>query len=250
MLTLKAVVEALLFSSQRPLTAKEILQVVRLGTEYASEQDQEIFKGVTEATIQNALIELSNEYQQLERAFQLVEQVSGWQLSTKSEHHTWVRQLFPDLRPTRLSPPALETLAIVAYRQPVTKADIEAIRGVAVDGVIQRLLDVGMLKIAGRAEIPGRPLLYETTQHFMEHFGIKSLDELPNASELRFVPLPNGNTGPTNEPEPGQLFQESPQEQPAETQPETLSSENQAPEKVTETATESVAPIDQGVNKE
>jgi segregation and condensation protein B len=249
MVTLKGVVEALLFSSQSPITAKEILQVVRLGTEYASEQDQEIFKGVTEAAIQNALVELSNEYQQLERAFQLVEQVSGWQLSTKPEHHTWVRQLFPDLRPTRLSPPALETLAIVAYRQPVTKADIEAIRGVAVDGVIQRLLDVGMLKIAGRAEIPGRPLLYETTQHFMEHFGIKSLDELPNASELRFVPLPNGITGPTNEPEPGQLFEESPHEQPAETPPETVPSENQAPENVTETGTGSVAPIDQGVNK-
>ena len=138
----------------------------------------------------------------------------------------------------------------MAYRQPVTKADIEAIRGVAVDGVIQRLLDVGMLKIGGRAEIPGRPLLYETTQHFMEHFGIKSLDELPNASELRFVPLPNGNTGPADEPQPGELFKESPQERLAETPPENVSSENQAPEKVTETATESVAPIDQGVNKE
>ena len=105
MLTLKAVVEALLFSSQRPLTAKEILQVVRLGTEYATEEEQEIFKGMTEATIQNVLVELSTEYQQLERAFQLVEQVSGWQLTTKPEHQTWGRQLFPDLRPTRLSPP-------------------------------------------------------------------------------------------------------------------------------------------------
>ena len=248
MLTLKAVVEALLFASQRPLAAKEILQVVRLGMEYASEEEQEVFKGTTEATIQNALVELSNEYQQLERAFQLVEQVGGWQLTTKPEHQTWVRQLFPDLRPTRLSPPALETLAIVAYRQPVTKADIEAIRGVAVDGVIQRLLDVGMLKIAGRAEIPGRPLLYETTQHFMEHFGIKNLDELPNASELRFVPLPNGITGPTNEPEPGQLFKESAQEQPAEPPPENVASENQPSEKVTETAADSVAPMDQGAN--
>src|ERR1700745_4340348 len=190
MLTLKAVVEALLFSSQRPLTAKEILQVVRLGTEYATEEEQEIFKGMTEATIQNVLVELSTEYQQLERAFQLVEQVSGWQLTTKPEHQTWVRQLFPDLRPTRLSPPALETLAVVAYRQPVTKADIEAIRGVTVDGVMQKLLDLGLVKIAGRAEIPGRPLLYETTLHFMEHFGLRNLNELPNASELRSLALP------------------------------------------------------------
>ena len=266
MVTLKAVVEALLFSSQRPLTAKEILQVVRVGLEYATEEEQEIFKGMTEAAIQNVLIELSTEYQQLERAFQLVEQVNGWQLTTKAEHQTWVRQLFPDLRPTRLSPPALETLAIVAYRQPVTKADIEAIRGVAVDGVIQRLLDVGMLKIAGRAEIPGRPLLYQTTQHFMEHFGIKTLDELPNASELRFVPLPNGNpsplnsetgTGPTNESEGGELFKESAQEQPeavqeqpAEPLPEKVALENPAPENETEPAAESDTPIDEGVNQE
>jgi segregation and condensation protein B len=245
MVTLKAVVEALLFSSQRPLTAKEILQVGRLGTEYASEAEQDVFKGMTEATIQDTLAELSNEYQQLERAFQLVEQVNGWQLTTKPEHQTWVRQLFPDLRPTRLSPPALETLAIVAYRQPVTKADIEAIRGVAVDGVIQRLLDVGMLKIAGRAEIPGRPLLYETTQHFLEHFGIKALDELPNASELRFVPLPNGNTGPTNEPEPTELFKESGQEQPAEPPPDNVTSDKES-ENVPKVVAESEAPIDQG----
>jgi segregation and condensation protein B len=245
MLTLKAVVEALLFSSQRPLTSKEILQVVRLGVEYVSEDEQAIFKGITEATIQTTLVELSKEYEQLERAFQLAEQVNGWQLATTPEHQTWVRQLFPDLRPARLSPPALETLAIVAYRQPVTKADIEAIRGVAVDGVIQRLLDVGMLKIAGRAEIPGRPLLYETTQHFMEHFGIKNLDELPNASELRYVPLPNGTTAPTNEPEPGQLFsetnqdKETNQEPPAEPPSEKLTSEN-----VTEVAAEPGSPIE------
>jgi segregation and condensation protein B len=247
MVTLKAVVEALLFSSQRPLTAKEILQVVRLGTEYASEEEQEVFKGITEATIQATLADLSSDYQQLERAFQLVEQVNGWQLTTKPEHQTWVRQLFPDLRPTRLSPPALETLAIVAYRQPVTKADIEAIRGVAVDGVIQRLLDVGMLKIAGRAEIPGRPLLYETTQHFMEHFGIKTLDELPNASELRFVPLPNGNTGPTSEPEPAGLFEESGQEQPAETPPENVTTDKVS-ENVPKVVAESEAPFDQSLS--
>jgi segregation and condensation protein B len=250
MLTLKAVAEALLFSSQRPLTSKEILQVVRLGVEYVSEEEQAIFKGITEATIQTTLVELSKEYEQLERAFQLAEQVNGWQLATKPEHQTWVRQLFPDLRPARLSPPALETLAIVAYRQPVTKADIEAIRGVAVDGVIQRLLDVGMLKIAGRAEIPGRPLLYETTQHFMEHFGIKNLDELPNASELRYVPLPNGTTARTNEPEPGQLFnetnqdetnqdKETNQEPPAEPPAENVTSEN-----VTEVAAEPGSPIE------
>jgi segregation and condensation protein B len=245
MLTLKAVVEALLFSSQRPLTAKEILQVARLGAEYASPEDQEIVKGMTEEIIQNTLIELSKDYQQLERAFQLVEQVNGWQLATKPEHQLWIRQLFPELRPTRLSPPALETLAIVAYRQPVTKADIEAIRGVAVDGVIQRLLDVGMLKIAGRAEIPGRPLLYETTQHFMEHFGIKNLDELPNASELRFIPLPNGSSGPSGEAEASELFNETNQADQTQIaqKPDAIIEQGEQPaENVTEIATEPGTP--------
>jgi segregation and condensation protein B len=190
MVTLKAVVEALLFSSQKPLTAKEILQVVRLGTEYAGEEEATVLPKITEELVQEALQSLAGEYTELARSFQLVEQVSGWQLSTRTDYQIWVRQLFPELRPTRLSPPALETLAIVAYRQPITKGDIEAIRGVTVDGVMQKLLDLGLVKIAGRAEIPGRPLLYETTLHFMEHFGLKNLNELPNASELRNLNLP------------------------------------------------------------
>ncbi len=90
----------------------------------------------------------------------------------------------------RLSGPALETLAIIAYRQPITRADIEAVRGVAVDGMVNMLLERGLLRIAGRAEVPGRPLLYETTEYFLEHFGLKSLDELPNSAELRRIPLP------------------------------------------------------------
>src|ERR1700757_763658 len=106
------------------------------------------------------------------------------------------------MRPTRLSAPALETLAIIAYRQPITKADIEAIRGVTVDGVMQKLLDAGLVKITGRAEIPGRPLLYITTQHFMEHFGLKNLDELPNASELREVALPKAAAPAERRPAP------------------------------------------------
>ena len=191
MVTLKAVVEALLFSSQKPLTPKEILQVVRLGTEYAGEEEAADLVKITEESIQATLQSLTSEYTELGRSFQLVEQVTGWQLSTRPDYQIWVRQLFPELRPTRLSPPALETLAIVAYRQPITKGDIEAIRGVTVDGVMQKLLDLGLVKIAGRAEIPGRPLLYETTLHFMEHFGLKNLNELPNASELRSLALPS-----------------------------------------------------------
>jgi segregation and condensation protein B len=119
----------------------------------------------------------------------LRESAAGWQLVTKPSFAAWLRQLFPEFRSARLSAPALETLAIIAYRQPVTRADIEAVRGVAVDGVLQTLLDRGLIKIAGRAEVPGRPLLYESTQHFMEHFGLRNLDELPNATELRRIDL-------------------------------------------------------------
>jgi segregation and condensation protein B len=105
----------------------------------------------------------------------------------------------------------LETLAIVAYRQPITRADVEAVRGVAVDGVLQSLMERGLVKIAGRAEVPGRPLLYETTEFFLEHFGLRDLDELPNAEELRRRYLPSAASAkpvapaesPPTEPEPG-----------------------------------------------
>jgi segregation and condensation protein B len=191
MISLKAVVEALLFSAPRPLSTKEVLQVLKAGAEYLEEENPlpELDK-IQEPEIGAVLAGLAQEYTDLGRAFQLVEQVAGWQLTSRPEYQVWVRQLFPELRPTRLSAPALETLAIIAYRQPITRADIEAIRGVAVDGLMQKLLDAGLVKISGRADIPGRPLLYETTQHFMEHFGLKTLEELPNATELRQLPLP------------------------------------------------------------
>jgi segregation and condensation protein B len=190
MVTLKAVVESLLFASQKPLSLKEIAVALASAAEYFEEAPEAAFRKVTEAEIAESLRTLQNEYSELGRAFRLVEQVSGWVLASRIEYQVWVRQLFPEMRPTRLSAPALETLAIIAYRQPITKADVEAIRGVTVDGVMQKLLDGALVKITGRAEIPGRPLLYVTTQHFMEHFGLKNLDELPNASELREVSLP------------------------------------------------------------
>ncbi|MBV8900687.1 MAG: SMC-Scp complex subunit ScpB [Verrucomicrobia bacterium] len=191
MISLKAVVEALLFSAPRPLSTKEVLQVLKAGAEYLEEENPlPELDQIQEPEIRAILAGLAQEYTELGRAFQLVEQVAGWQLTSRPEYQVWVRQLFPELRPTRLSAPALETLAIIAYRQPITRADIEAIRGVAVDGLVQKLLDAGLVKISGRADIPGRPLLYETTQHFMEHFGLKTLEELPNATELRQLPLP------------------------------------------------------------
>ena len=120
------------------------------------------------------------------------------------EFGEFVRQLFPGRKPERMSGPAMETLAIIAYRQPITKSAIEAVRGVACDGMVQKLLDRDLIRIGGRAELPGRPLLYETTDLFFEHFGIRSIDDLPNASELRKVKLPEApvEVSPANDPEP------------------------------------------------
>jgi segregation and condensation protein B len=190
MFTLKGVVEALLFASQKPLSVNDIAAAISSAAPYFEEGSNAGLPRPGSVEIAECLLALQNEYDQEGRAFQLIERVSGWVLASRSEYQIWVRQLFADMRPARLSAPALETLAIIAYRQPITKADVEAIRGVAVDGVMQKLLDGGLIKISGRAEVPGRPLVYVTTQHFMEHFGLRSLDELPNASELRQITLP------------------------------------------------------------
>jgi segregation and condensation protein B len=184
--TLKQVVEALVFASQKPISAKEIAIALRGAADAAAENPLiGAFAKTKESDIVEAIDALSADYLATGRAFEIRETVAGWQLVTTPAYAPWMRQLFPESKPARLSAPALETLAILAYRQPCTRADLEAVRGVAVDGVMQTLLDRQLIRIAGRAEIPGRPLLYETTSHFMEHFGLRNLDELPNANELR-----------------------------------------------------------------
>jgi segregation and condensation protein B len=189
-MTLSRVIEALLFSAQKPLSIREIARAIK-GTEAdpAAAGPNE-FSRLREAEVAAALEQLKIEYIEQQRAFQLIEKAEGWQLATDAQYAQWVRQLFPAPKPTRLSAPALETLAIIAYRQPITRADVEAVRGVNIDGVLQTLMERGLVKIAGRAEIPGRPLLYETTQFFLDHFGLRNLDELPNVEELRKRNLP------------------------------------------------------------
>ena len=186
-MVLKQIVEALVFASQKPLTPREIVAALRSASGGPAEGE---FARAKEAEIAALLEQIKIELIESGRGFQLVEQASGWQLMTDPQAAPWVRLLYPEARPARLSGPALETLAIVAYRQPITKADVEAVRGVAVDGVLQSLLERNLIRIAGRAEIPGRPLLYETTQHFLEHFGLRALEEMPNSDELRRISLP------------------------------------------------------------
>ena len=188
-MTLARIIEALLFSAPKTLSIREIAAAVK-GASAEDELSPNEFARVTEAEIAAALEELKIEYVQEQRAFQIIEKAEGWQLVTDPAFARWVRQLFPVPKPARLTAPGLETLAIIAYRQPITRADVEAVRGVNIDGVLQTLMERGLVKIAGRAEIPGRPLLYETTQFFLDHFGLRSLDELPNVEELRTRHLP------------------------------------------------------------
>ena len=188
-LTLPRVIEALLFSAQKPLSAKEIGDVIRsAGGE--DEFSPNEFAKVREPEVAAALEQLKIEYIEQSRSFRLVEKAEGWQLATDAAFAPWVQKLFPEPKPARLSAPALETLAIIAYRQPITRADVEAVRGVTIDGVLQTLMERGLVKISGRAEIPGRPLLYETTEFFLDHFGLRKLEELPNVEELRTRHLP------------------------------------------------------------
>ena len=205
-MTLAQVIEALLFAAQKPLTARELAAAIK-GAGGDDELRPNEFAKVTEPQVAAGLEQLKIEYVQQSRAFQLAEKAEGWQLVSDPAYASWVRELFPAAKPARLTPPSLETLAIVAYRQPITRADIEAVRGVAVDGVLQNLMERGLVKIGGRAEVPGRPLIYETTEFFLEHFGLRNLDELPNAEELRtryFPTAPKEPAAPAPEPAPAQ----------------------------------------------
>src|SRR5207249_6559498 len=190
-MTLSRVIEALLFSAQKPLSIREIATAIKGAEDDPAAARPNEFLRVRETEVAAALEQLKIEYIEQQRAFQLTEKAEGWQLATDPQYAQWVRQLFPAPKAARLSAPALETLAIIAYRQPITRADVEAVRGVNIDGVLQTLMERGLVKIAGRAEIPGRPLLYETTQFFLDHFGLRDLDELPNVEELRKRDLPD-----------------------------------------------------------
>jgi segregation and condensation protein B len=167
---LKKVLESLLFVSEIPLTPKKITSFV---------------KETTPEEIQQALAALQAEINGLDRSFQVIQIAEGFQLVTRPEFHKWAKELYKVISKTRLSKAALEALAIIAYKQPVTRAEVEAIRGVEVSNLIQSLLEKKMIRILGRAETPGRPLLYATTHEFLIHFGLKDLSDLPKISEIQ-----------------------------------------------------------------
>jgi segregation and condensation protein B len=188
---LKFILESLLFSAQKPLSPAELRDILAA----ASEQDDadstvKSLKKAREGEITAALESLAKEHEGAARSYRLVCVAGSWQFVTQPEFAPWLKALVGvKARPSRLSQPALETLAIIAYRQPLTRAEIEQIRGVNVDGTMQTLMERGLVEATGRAEVIGRPSLYGTTPLFLEYFGLKGLEGLPAADELRRIPV-------------------------------------------------------------
>ncbi len=178
MKNLEREVEAIIFSSDKPVSERELIEILnnREGEEFiASEKLQE--------TIEN----LKEKYDTAEYSFALREIGGGYQFLTKSEYHKLINLLLNQRIRRRLSTAALETLAIIAYKQPVTKQEIEHIRGVSADYSLTKLLDKELISISGRANLPGKPILYGLSESFMEYFGINSINDLPKPKDLSSI---------------------------------------------------------------
>lgn len=187
---LKFILESLLFSAQKPLTPHELRIVLGAAADQSEDEFVRALKKTKPEDVEAALEQLAQEHNAAARSYRLVAIAGAWQFVSQPEFAPWVKALVGEkARPPRLSQPALETLAIIAYRQPLTRSEMEQIRGVSVDGVMQTLVDRGLIEQAGRAEVVGRPMTYATTPMFLEYFGIRSLEDLPAADELRRIPV-------------------------------------------------------------
>jgi segregation and condensation protein B len=187
---LKFAVEALLFASERPLQAEEIRQA------FSSKDGESV--GIAE--IDQALSQLKEDYVAQGRGFELAEIAGGFQLVSHPRFSSYLKSFYQSREKKKLSQAALETLSVIAYRQPVTKADIEFIRGVNVDGALKTLLEKEFVRIVARKEVPGRPMLYGTTKQFLEHFGLNALKDLPALSEYTLKDLPENLLPPDFKP--------------------------------------------------
>jgi segregation and condensation protein B len=188
---LKFILESLLFSAQKPMSVKELRDVLaNAATAEDAEEAAKPFKKIRDDDVVAALEELTLEHEAAARSYRLGCIAGAWQFVTQPEYSPWLKALVGvKARPSRLSQAALETLAIIAYRQPVTRAEVEQVRGVNVDGTMQTILERGLAEQSGRAEVVGRPALYRTTQLFLEYFGLRGLEDLPAADELRRIPV-------------------------------------------------------------
>ena len=169
-ITLRSVVEAILFASDEPLEASKIAKVAGAGNA---------------RQVRKLIEELNSEYSERGSAYHIEQIAGGYVMLTLPEYNDWLKQLLRTRQESKLSQAALETLAIVAYKQPVMRVTVEAIRGVAAGDMIRNLMEKGLVKIVGRAQELGRPLLYSTTRKFLEVFGLNSLLDLPKVAELR-----------------------------------------------------------------
>ena len=168
----KNIIEAMLFVSDKPLFVNEIKGVL---------------EDITPNEIKDIISELAKEYEDSQRAFRIKDIAGGFQIITDPVLAPWLKKLYKTSGVDRLRGPSLETLAIVAYKQPVSKPEIEAIRGVNVDGVLKTLTEKNLIKIVGRKETVGRPILYGTTSEFLQYFGLNSVEELPKLEEFNIT---------------------------------------------------------------
>lgn len=172
--TRRNVIEALLFAADKPVTVEQIRRALDNGAP---------------AEIKDIIENLRVEYARCERGIAIVEIAGGYQMIANPAYGPFLKKLFKERQGERLSKPALETLAIIAYKQPLTRAEIQSLRNVNVDGVMKSLTDKALVKICGRKKVPGRPFVYGTTRLFLEHFGLNALDDLPKLDELKLPPM-------------------------------------------------------------
>ena len=168
---LKSIVENVLLAADQPINADELCKIFLDGTD--------------KSQLQSILGELKEEYSS--RNLQVTEVADGYQLCTRHEYNDYIRKFLKLDRSTRLSQPSLDTLSIIAYKQPLTRQEVDEIRGVDSSGVIKTLLEKKVIGPAGRKKVPGRPIMYRTTQKFLEYFGLKDLSDLPTLEDLREV---------------------------------------------------------------
>jgi segregation and condensation protein B len=174
----REIIEALLFASDEPLTVRQVVDIFGIldeGEKPSPITPEEVLAGIEE---------LNREYERTDRSVRVVRVAGGYQFATKPEFAPWLGKMLREKAKRKLSLSALETLAVIAYKQPVTKPEIETIRGVNADYVLHTLLERSLVAIVGRAATPGRPLLYGTTREFLKHFGVNDLSELPKPREI------------------------------------------------------------------
>ena len=204
---LKRILEAFLLVSEKPLLIDQIHEA--LGPD------------VQPADLRRLLLELSQEYAQAQQGIRIVEVAEGFQMVTDPTLASFVARLTRQVRTIRLTKPSLETLSIIAYRQPATRLEIEQVRGVDVGGVLETLLRLNLIRITGRKETVGRPLLYGTTREFLDHFGLRNLEDLPSLEELQGVPAELKEVAGISATESGAEIAETAEAQPEAIHPST-----------------------------